>query len=317
MATTEMTVRGAAPVSRYDQQEIIETIKQTVCKNATNAQLQMFLEVCKRTGLDPFLKEIWYVAEKGIIMAGRDGYLRVANENPNFDGMETRVERTETGMPIKAVCTVWRKDRSHPVICEAYFNEYKSNSPVWQKYPSAMVSKVAEVLALKRSFAINGVVTEEEVGNDAAPANDWAAGEARAKALGESKVAAAQKAQAEGKSPGDAIASTVEAAYVYEEPPATLHDDIAQFPAKEPKVTRGKPYNKFAMYKEMGKLKDRFVAIGKESEYRRILGIYGATKRDELPDHDGGIQARACFKEMQLVIQELEVAAAVAAGQPA
>jgi hypothetical protein len=47
-------------------------------------------------------------------MAARDGYLRVANENPQFDGMETRVERDDKNIPIKAVCTVWRKDRNHP-----------------------------------------------------------------------------------------------------------------------------------------------------------------------------------------------------------
>lgn len=156
----------SAAVSRYEQREVIDTIKMTVCKGATDAQLRMFLEVCKATGLDPFLKEIWYVSEKGIIMAARDGYLRVANEHPMFDGIETRVERGQDKVPIKAVCTVWRKDRTHPTVCEAYYNEYNKQSPVWKQYPSAMISKVAEVLALKRSFAINGVVSEEEIGNE-------------------------------------------------------------------------------------------------------------------------------------------------------
>lgn len=323
MATTEMTVRGELPQAgrhpdKFDQRDMIDAIKQTVAKGATDAQLRMFIEVCRSTGLNPFLKgEIWYVAEKGIIMAGRDGYLRVANENPNFDGMETRVERTEAGVPIKAVCTVWRKDRGHPVIAEAFYNEYRGAGPVWSKYPSAMISKVAEVLALKRSFAINGVVSEEEIGSDAQGAGgDWVEGKARAKSLGEAKLAAAQQAQAQGRSPGDAIASTVEAEFVYEEPPATLHEDIVNYPPKEPKTPRGKPYNKYTMYKEMGKLKDRFIAIGKESEYRRVLGVHGATKRDELPDHDGGIAARMCFKEMQLLVQDLEVAAAVEADKP-
>jgi hypothetical protein len=122
--------------------------------------------VCRRTGLDPFLKEVWYVAEKNLIMAGRDGYLRIANQHPAFAGIETRVERDKQGLPVKAVCTVWRKDRSHPTIAEAYFNEYQKPSPVWKQYPSAMIGKVAEVLALKRSFAINGVVTEEEIGSE-------------------------------------------------------------------------------------------------------------------------------------------------------
>jgi len=161
MATNALAV--VQPQWAEDQQ-LLETIKQTVCKGATDAQFRMFVEVCKATGLNPFLNEIWFVPSVGV-MAGRDAYLRKANEHPQFDGMETRVERNEQNIPIKAVCTVWRKDRGHPIIAEAYYNEYKKGGNVWSTYPSAMIAKVAEVLALKRSFAINGVVTEEEIGN--------------------------------------------------------------------------------------------------------------------------------------------------------
>lgn len=160
------TVREEQVVaSPWDSREMVDTLKQTVCKGATDAQFRMFVEVCKATGLNPFLKEIWFVPAVGV-MAGRDGYLRIANEHPQFDGMETRVERDEKGVPIKATCSVWRKDRGHAITCEAWFSEYRKNGNVWQTYPSAMISKVAEVLALKRSFAINGIVTEEEIGTE-------------------------------------------------------------------------------------------------------------------------------------------------------
>jgi hypothetical protein len=123
----------------------------------------MFIEICRATGLNPFLREVWFVPSVGI-MAGRDGYLAVANRHPMFDGMSTHVDRDDKMAPVKATCTVWRKDRGHPIVCEAYYNEYRKGGNVWAQYPSAMISKVAEVLALKRSFAINGVVTEEEIG---------------------------------------------------------------------------------------------------------------------------------------------------------
>ena len=151
-------------VDKYDQSEMVETLKQTVCKGATDAQFKMFVEVCRATGLNPFLREIWFVPSVGIL-AGRDGYLTIANKHPQFDGMSTHVDRDDKMVPIKATCTVWRKDRGHPIICEAYYSEYRKQSSVWSQYPSAMISKVAEVLALKRSFAINGVVTEEEIGS--------------------------------------------------------------------------------------------------------------------------------------------------------
>ena len=163
MSALAVVSQRAAQQPDFTANEVIETIKETVAKGATNAQLAMFLEVCKSTGLNPFLKEIWFVPGVGV-MAGRDGYLRVANEHPMFDGIDTRVERDPQGIPVKAVCTVWRKDRNHPTVSEAYYNEYKKSSSVWTTYKSAMISKVAEVLALKRAFSINGIVTEEEIG---------------------------------------------------------------------------------------------------------------------------------------------------------
>lgn len=157
----------------WDTKEGVATIKQTVAKGATDAQLFMFLEVCRSTGLNPFLREVWFIQNKNQpessqIMAGRDGYLRVANEHPAFDGMETKVEwNGERTTPIRAVCTVWRKDRTHPITMEAEWRDYyKSGSAVWTQYKGAMISKVAEVLALKRAFSINGVVTEEEVATE-------------------------------------------------------------------------------------------------------------------------------------------------------
>ncbi len=153
------------PASQWDSREMIETLKATVCKGATDAQFKMFVEVCKATGLNPFLNEIYFVPAVGV-MAARDGYLRIANENPQFDGMETLVQRDDKGIPIKATCKVWRKDRAHPITCEAYYDEYRKDSQIWRTYRSAMISKVAEVLALKRSFSINGVVTEDEIGSE-------------------------------------------------------------------------------------------------------------------------------------------------------
>lgn len=147
----------------YQSREVIQTLKATVAKDATDAQLAQFIEVCKATGLNPFLREIWCIAKTNTIMTSRDGYLAIANRHPAFDGIQTEVVR-EGKKIVKAICTVWRKDRAHPVICEAWFDEYvKPNSNVWQTYPSAMIMKVAEALALKRSFAISGLVTQEEI----------------------------------------------------------------------------------------------------------------------------------------------------------
>lgn len=289
--STELTVVGGAAVSRYDNPEIISTIKQTVCKGATDAQLRVFLEVCKRTGLDPFLKEIWYVAEKSLIMAARDGYLRVANEHPMFDGMETRVERDDKKVPIRATCTVYRKDRAHPITCEAYYSEYKKSSPVWTQYPSAMISKVAEVLALKRSFAINGVVTEEEVGNDGSGSVAAAQSVAEAK-IAKMKTGVPYSALSEPQ--GECAALELERSETFYEP------EIEQ-------ARPQKPYDKFAMYKALGVIKEEFQSFGREDVYRECLRKHGSEtgKRDGLPCNDGGKAARKCYRELGALLASL------------
>lgn len=268
----------ANEVDQWADQEMINTLKDTVCKGATNAQFRMFAEVCKSTGLSPWLKEIWFVPGVGV-MAGRDGYLRVANEHPMFDGMETRVERDAKNLPVKAVCQVWRKDRSHPITCEAYFNEYKRSGGVWEKYPSAMIQKVAEVLALKRSFSINGVVTEEE-GVEPEPT--------RAE-----KVEAAQNVAAE------------KLARMKGEPPP-VHD--AQFVDEPPMLEApAAPPMPKADLKHFKDIKAQFQALGAEQRYYSVLKQYGVEKSNQFNDIETAREAyKALGKALQAV--RLEVA---------
>lgn len=281
--------------SRYEQAEVIAAIKQTVAKGASDAQLRVFLEVCKRTGLDPFLKEVWYVAEKGIIMAARDGYLRVANESPQFDGMETRVVRTENGIPVKAICTVWRKDRNHPIVCEAFYNEYVKSSPVWKQYPSAMISKVAEVLALKRSFAINGVVTEEEIGQDAprVPVEVQRRGPQLAAAIAEQIPESHE--EDEDRTP-----------YTYtpaEDEPTELELQLAESIELEQRQRDGRGHGKAVMVEAFAQLETRYAKIGFAPTFGAILARYSVRSANEFSNTD---EARECYREMSADLAKRE-----------
>jgi hypothetical protein len=249
----------ANDVDKWADQEMINTLKDTVCKGATNAQFRMFAEVCKATGLSPWLREIWFVPGVGV-MAGRDGYLRVANESPQFDGMETRVERT-------------RKDRSHPITCEAYYNEYKRSGGVWDKYPSAMISKVAEVLALKRSFSINGVVTEEEIGEQEPTRAEKVQA---AKEVGAAKLAA--------------MTGEVHQAEFVEQP------DMAEAPAKI----------SFKALESFKDIKTELKKMGGEARYYGILKTFGAEKSNQLND----INARDAYKALAAELKAIRLAAA-------
>jgi phage recombination protein Bet len=162
--------------------EEIETIKRTVASDANNDELKMFLHVAKSYGLDPFNKEIffWKVKGKPIIMTSRDGYLKISDRHPQYDGLVSDVVRkndrfkrksdgieheygTNRGDIIGAYALVYRKDRSYPVYVFAPFNEYRADTKVWYQYPTAMILKVAESMALKRSFSVSGLVSREEM----------------------------------------------------------------------------------------------------------------------------------------------------------
>ena len=262
----------ANDVDKWADQEMINTLKDTVCKGATNAQFRMFAEVCKATGLSPWLKEIWFVPGVGV-MAGRDGYLRVANENPMFDGMETKVERDAQSKPVKATCSVWRKDRSHPITCEAYFNEYKKAGNVWQTYPSAMISKVAEVLALKRSFSINGVVTEEE--------------------MGEKEPTRAEKVQA-AKDVGAAKLATMQ---------GEVHQ--AQF-VEQPEMAEAPAKISFKALESFKDIKTELKKLGAEARYYGVLKSFGVDKSNQLNE----VNARDAYKALAAELKAIRLAAA-------
>jgi len=156
--------------SQEFSQEKINFIRRMCAKDATNEELMLFLEYCRTYNLNPLLKEIWFVKSQGRgpnIFTSRDGYLKIAHASGKLDGIESRVIEDDKGKPYKAFCTVWRKDMSHPFTSEVKFSEYYNpNSDAWRKYPSAMLIKVAEVFALRRAFAISGLVTREEYSSE-------------------------------------------------------------------------------------------------------------------------------------------------------
>jgi len=160
----------------------IETIRRTVAEKANDDEFRMFMHIAKSYGLDPFNGEIffWKMNGKPTIMTSRDGYLKIADSHPSYDGLVSDVVRAndvfkrerdninheygaDRGDIIGAYALVYRKDRRYPVYVFAPFKEYNAGTRVWAKYPSAMILKVAESMALKRAFTVSGLVSREEM----------------------------------------------------------------------------------------------------------------------------------------------------------
>lgn len=186
MSKQLMQQPGGSPALTFNP-ETVETIKNTVAKGATNNELEMFLHLCSTYQLDPFRKEIWFIKFGGkdpTIMTSRDGYLKIAQQHPDYLGIMSQEVRandffeldaaagtvihkfaqpiSQRGSIVGAWSTVKRKGMA-PVSIFVNFDEYKGNSGIWKQYPSAMIIKVAESFALKRQFGITGLVTREEM----------------------------------------------------------------------------------------------------------------------------------------------------------
>lgn len=170
-----------------------QLILSTCAKLATKEEFETFMYLCEQYGLDPIKKEIWFIkygSATPIIQTSRDGYLKIANTHPQFDGLESDVVyqgdtllkrqngsilisyadehmKFEKGKLRGAFCNVFRKDRSIAVSIFVSIQDYaKDGSTIWKQYPNAMILKVAESMALKRAFAISGLVTKEEIEDD-------------------------------------------------------------------------------------------------------------------------------------------------------
>lgn len=185
------TTRNAVIDFTAEQRELI---KNTVAQGSTDAELGMFLEIAKATGLNPFKKEIWFIKTKGYttkagksvegrvqIMTGIDGFFRIANSHPQFDGLEHNYGpdiKVEAGQGKAIVAPEWcealvyRKDRGRPEVRRCYWREYaqdvvtyNGNLSLWGQKPRVMLEKCADATALRKAFPqeLGDLYTQEEM----------------------------------------------------------------------------------------------------------------------------------------------------------
>lgn len=159
--------------------EMIDTIKRTVAEGATDAEFEIFLHQCIRTGLDPLARQIYLIptgAGKRTVQVSIDGQRLVAERTGNYDGQdgpfwcgvdgEWHDVWTSKEPPIAARVVVHHKDKQHPIAAVAHLSEYQGRGR-WQTAPAQMLAKCAEALALRKAFPheLAGLYAAEEMDN--------------------------------------------------------------------------------------------------------------------------------------------------------
>jgi phage recombination protein Bet len=156
--------------AHFDEKQI-DLIKNSICKGASNEELQFFIYACQRTGLDPFAKQIYSVPRGGqrTIQTSVDGFRLIADRSGRYSpGREPTFTYDKQGNLESATAYVMKQTKDgtwHEVSANAHYNEYNAGSPLWKKMPRAMLSKCAECLALRKAFPaeMSGLYGQEEM----------------------------------------------------------------------------------------------------------------------------------------------------------
>lgn len=196
MAPRERPQAGALALWDREQLDVIKTL---ICPGATDPELALFSQVCTKTGLDPFSRQIygimrtqrqqvngeWKTIDRLSIQTSIDGFRLIAERSGKYGGQvgpqwcgpdgQWRDVWLEDTYPAAARVGVIRTDWAQPLWAVAtwksYVQTYKNKQGqeivgnMWQRMPDVMLAKVAESLALRRAFPaeLSGLYTAEEM----------------------------------------------------------------------------------------------------------------------------------------------------------
>ncbi len=168
------TMSNELAVRQEFNDEQVALLRRTICNGASNDELALFLNQCRRTGLDPFARQIYLVKRKGkmVVQTGIDGYRLIADRTGLYAGNDDPVfdDENASGIPSKASVTVWKMVSGVrcPFTATARWSQYCPDAGqdfMWKKMPHVMLGKCAESLALRKAFPqeLSGLYTSDEM----------------------------------------------------------------------------------------------------------------------------------------------------------
>jgi phage recombination protein Bet len=163
-------------IVKFDSGQI-DLIKRNIAKEATNDELKLFLYQCERTGLDPFARQIYSIKRSGrhVTQISIDGARLIAQRTGRYAGQDGPFWCGEDGVwrdvwlenkppsAAKVLVFLIGTERGTPGV--ALWKEYSITNDMWKRMPALMLSKCAEMLALRKAFPmeLSGLYAAEEM----------------------------------------------------------------------------------------------------------------------------------------------------------
>ncbi|UED70737.1 RecT family recombinase [Brevibacillus sp. HD3.3A] len=182
-------INTEAVVGSFTQSEL-DTLKATIARGTTNEQFALFVQTCARSGLNPFLNQVYCIVYNGkdgpvmSIQIAVEGIVALAKRHPQYKGFiasevkendefeidvvtgepKHRITTMQRGKTIGAYCVAYREGA--PNIAVVITNDQVEhllkgrNGQMWKDYFDDMIVKHAIKRAFKRQFGIE--VAEDE-----------------------------------------------------------------------------------------------------------------------------------------------------------
>lgn len=162
-----------------------DRLMRTICAGASDDEVELFIEQCMRTGLDPYSRQINFMMRKARLPNGSlghkattmisiDGARLVASRTGHYDGSLTWWCGEDAVWvdvwlgkehPAAAKTTVHRGTGSYTGV--ALWREYGEGAagPMWAKMGAHMLAKCSEMLALRKGFPaeLSGLYSSDEM----------------------------------------------------------------------------------------------------------------------------------------------------------
>ena len=190
MSDSKSLVTRIAERFGVDTRKFYDTLKATAFKQRdgsapTDEQMMTLLIVAEQYGLNPFTREIYAFPDKqnGIIpVVGVDGWSRIINDHPQYDGIEfvyadkkIKMQGANVECPEWIECVIYRKDRSRPIRIKEFIDEvyrepvqkngqhgpYVVTGP-WQTHTKRQLRHKSLIQCSRVAFGFSGIYDQDE-----------------------------------------------------------------------------------------------------------------------------------------------------------